>query len=407
MKLTIRYNRTNRLDNNREALVHLDVYFSANCRKFLSTGIKVAPNQWDDKYKCVKNHPNEKALNGYLERLVARIKDEYYTKSRENFNPTQFLQDCELLLHPEKENRDTFNHFCHTELEREKALLAKSTYTNQANILRTLDGFKHSINMSEVKTVLRDFHYHLVDEGLGNNTIDKYHRTLKKMINRAITSGLLKYEDNPYNTFKIKKDPINRQDLSFDQLATIENLQYQSHPHLQLALDVFLFSCYTGLRFSDVDNLRTDALRNDSNGWSIALDKMIKVRKSIYLPISQLFEGKAVGIINKYFPLAQVQQYNQNNQDAKIFPRIVNQVINRNLKIIAHDAAVPFNLTFHIARHTFGTNIADLSNGNSFLIMDLMGHGNIRTSTVYIHQSKERVLKAVSGIDWTKAQMNN
>ena len=53
----------------------------------------------------------------------------------------------------------------------------------------------------------------------------------------------------------------------------------------------------------------------------------------------------------------------------------------------------------NIARHTFGTNLAELTS-DPYLILDLMGHSSISTSMIYIHNSKERVLRKLKKIDW-------
>ncbi|NLF43356.1 MAG: tyrosine-type recombinase/integrase, partial [Bacteroidales bacterium] len=73
--------------------------------------------------------------------------------------------------------------------------------------------------------------------------------------------------------------------------------------------------------------------------------------------------------------------------------------INRLLKILAQMSGVNARLTFHMARHTFGTFLAELTQ-NPYLIMDLMGHADIQTSMIYIHRSQERINKQLRNVNW-------
>jgi integrase len=83
----------------------------------------------------------------------------------------------------------------------------------------------------------------------------------------------------------------------------------------------------------------------------------------------------------------------------KIFPQYTNQHANRILKVLAVAAKIPTKLTFHIARHTFGTFLAEKT-CNPYLIMDLMGHTDIKTSMIYIHRSQERINRQLKDVNW-------
>ena len=152
---------------------------------------------------------------------------------------------------------------------------------------------------------------------------------------------------------------------------------------------MFLFSCYTGLRFSDVQGLKNEHVFIEDNKYYIKT-KMNKTQDYIKLPISLLFEGKAVDIVDKY---------KSNSLKDYIFPRISNQKANVKLKIVALAGKVNKNISFHIARHTFGTNLASAT-ADQFLIKELMGHSKIQTSMIYIHTSQEQIKNKLRGVKW-------
>ena len=187
----------------------------------------------------------------------------------------------------------------------------------------------------------------------------------------------------------MRKAVSNRKNLSPVELARLEDLKIgMAFPELQLVRDIFLFSCYTGLRFSDVDTLERSHLIDGADGLCI-VKKMEKVPKPVTLPLGLLFEGR---------PLSLLKTYNT-KASGRVFPFASNQHVNRQLKILAGMAQIDMVLTFHISRHTFGSMLADLTQ-NPYLIMDLMGHGDIKTSMIYIHRSQERINKQLREVNW-------
>jgi integrase len=117
---------------------------------------------------------------------------------------------------------------------------------------------------------------------------------------------------------------------------------------------------------------------------------MQKVDRYIELPLYSLFGGKPERIFKYYM----------NFGKEKIFPQHSNQQINRLLKILAVNANIQHTrLTFHVARHTFGTLLAEKTQ-NPYLVMDLMGHNDIDTSMIYIHRSQERINHQLKNIKW-------
>ena len=107
------------------------------------------------------------------------------------------------------------------------------------------------------------------------------------------------------------------------------------------------------------------------------------------LPIHLLFNGKAIKILQKYI----------DKSDPYIFPRITNQTTNRLLKVIQYFAGIQKTLTFHLARHTFGTLLAAYVK-DPFIIKQLMGHADIQTSMIYIHTSNELIKEKLKNIEW-------
>jgi integrase len=210
-------------------------------------------------------------------------------------------------------------------------------------------------------------------------------------LNLATQKEVYDASKNSYKKFISRKVESNRESLTADQILTLEQLVIpEQFNELREVRDMFLFSCYSGLRYSDVQALSRHNVKNNNNGITIRF-QMQKVDRYIELPLYSLFGGKPEAIFKHYMGIGK----------EKFFPQHSNQQINRLLKIIAINANIQHTrLTFHVARHTFGTLLAEKTQ-NPYLVMDLMGHNDIDTSMIYIHRSQERINRQLKNVDWT------
>lgn len=382
------FNRHNRLTKDGIAAVHVDISRSGqgSFRKFLNTGVSVEPSEWDAKNGCVsKKHVNSIHLNKVIRDLVSGIEDyEYILMAQGKFLSEELL---ESFLANKGKQTAKFVDFFKREID---PLLKRGTTKEHNYTLSILSEFRPNLLFADINlTFVQEFDRYLRSiKGLSQNTVYKHHQHINRFIRLAQEKDLYDGK-NPYLHFKLKKAVSNRINLSPTELATLENLNIgKSFPELHLVRDLFLFSCYTGLRFSDVDTLEKSHLVDGAEGLCI-VKKMEKVPKPVTLPLSLLFGGKPLAILEKYYT----------RESGRVFPVITNQHINRQLKVLAGMAEIDMVLTFHISRHTFGSLLADITQ-NPYLIMDLMGHGDIKTSMIYIHRSQERINKQLRCVNW-------
>ena len=150
---------------------------------------------------------------------------------------------------------------------------------------------------------------------------------------------------------------------------------------IEIVRDLFLFSCYTGLAYSDAEKLTPDDITGESG------ERWIKIRRNktgqetviMLLP-------KALEIIEKY----------KGVKKGKLLPYISNQRMNSYLKEIATLSGVKQELTTHIARHTFATTIT-LMNGVSLeVVQKMLGHSSIKTTEIYAKIVNERIRNEMS-----------
>ena len=146
----------------------------------------------------------------------------------------------------------------------------------------------------------------------------------------------------------------------------------------ELVRDLFVFSVFTGLAYSDVKNLTADHLQTffDGNLWIITRRKKTNTESNIRL----LDVPKC--IIEKYKGLA---------RDGHVFPVPSNGSCNKILKEIGRQCGFKVRLTYHVARHTNATTVL-LSHGVPIeTVSRLLGHTNIKTTQIYAKITAQKI----------------
>jgi integrase len=366
-------------DENGIGLIQLQVYFTRQQRILVSTKKRIHESQWDPRNHQVKVTNKE---SGAVYEMLSKLVRDLEQYEMELIRSGQSLTPAKVKTHFETEKADTFNNFIRMELETDRSLKYGTTKTHWVT-LRKLDEFSANIQFDDIgyDFVTRfDNYLHSLD--LSVNTIAGHHKHLRRYIQVAIRKGLLKESQHPYRgKFKVKKEAVERTYLTDDEILAIEKIDYQQAQKMQRIQDMFLFCIYSGLSHCDMQALSMDHIRSTPEGYEI-MQRRQKSSEFAYIPLHMLFGGKGEAILKKYM----------DPENHFIFPRISDQKGNEYLKVIAAKAEIRKKISWHIARHTFGTQLAARCN-DPFMIMNLMGHQEIKTSMIYIHSSHE-ILKA-------------
>ena len=224
--------------------------------------------------------------------------------------------------------------------------------------------------VKEIDTLfINSFIYYLKTElELSHNSALKYLAYLKKIIRVAFANGWM--EKDPFYNFKLKIQSMEREFLTKEEIIRIMEQEFLI-PRLEHVRDVFVFSCFTGLAYSDVEKLsKEDVIKGiDGNLW-IKI-KRTKTKSLSSIPILPV----AKSLIEKYQEM--------NFSKGRLLPVYTNQRVNSYLKEIADRCEIKKNLTFHMARHTFATTVT-LSNGVPIeSVSKMLGHRSIKITQHY------------------------
>lgn len=386
IQFSVVFNYKNRLRKNGTGLIQIRAYQDGKCR-FFSTNIYVTPYQWSKKKKIVIDHPNTFHLNGLIRTQTNEL--EAYALDLTKQHGAVTLQQLDGFF--KYDDIKSFTSFWKYELQHNETL-AEATKTRHKTTLNYWRAFKKDILFSELDYALIDeFNTFLYKKKIKANTIYNHHKQVRKYINLAIRKSMFDVNKNPYLQFKPKTEKTKRTVLTENEVQLLEQLTFAPEDnYLERIRDMFLFSCYTGLRFGDTSQLTTQNIEQDKQGLVLKLIAQ-KTNKQLILPLYKLHNEKPQLIIKKHLP-------DYLKPTDFIFHNYANQYFNRALKVIAKKAGINKKVTSHVARHTFATHLANKV--PIHILKAILQHSKIETTMIYLHLSNKMVNDALDSVDW-------
>ena len=268
----------------------------------------------------------------------------------------------------------------------EKRKQSKGNYGNWDSSL------KHLIKFAGTKVTFKE-----IDETFCENFRDYLKNTAKKssgqpLSSSSVSSYFLKFRaclkeavrkkiilSNPaidVRNPKVKESI--REYLTLDELKTIVKVDCR----YDVLKRAFIFSCLTGLRWSDINNLKWSELQKINDGFRITFHQQ-KTKGLQYLDLSEQARG--------YLGEA-------GSPDDRVFIGLrYSSYMNVELSKWMMRAGITKDITFHCARHTFA--VLQLTLGTEiFTLSKLLGHSELKTTQIYAKIVDEKKREAVNKI---------
>ncbi len=381
------YNRKNKLNAQGTALVQVEA--KLNLRNiYLTTNLYLRPEHWDKATAQVINHPQAIELNAMLFEFLIHLQGIELGFWKRGIQPTlALLRDAVRKKAPAT---ITFPAFARSAINTSDK--RDSTKENLLTTVGQLEQFRPGLDFADLTyTFLKDFEAWLREQGKSVNTVAKHLRQLRTLVNEAINDGYMPADAYPFRKFKIKQEKGRHEFLTPDELRRLEAVHAaDQHRHV---LDAFLFCCYTGLRFSDFCALRTDKIVMINRSHWLVLT-MVKTTIEIKLPLSLLFDGKALQIIDRYSSVEELAAIPCNSET------------NKRLTAIAQSAGIKKHFTFHTARHTCATLL--IHQGVPITtVQKLLGHTSVKTTQIYSEVIPNTLITDLRKVQKSKRKSTN
>lgn len=118
---------------------------------------------------------------------------------------------------------------------------------------------------------------------LAKSTMHLFQLKMNTMLNQAARDGVIKC--NPYHLLsrdeRIKKPTDQRDFLTREELHRLMEVETRSTTTKM----AFLFSCFTGLRYSDLKQLKWGNIEHSQSGMVIRIEAMKKTEKPVTVPL--------------------------------------------------------------------------------------------------------------------------
>ena len=270
---------------------------------------------------------------------------------------------------------------------------------------------KHMLDYIRIKYKVADYHISAIDKSFvfeffaylqgyrregkikcHTNGALKHITRFRRVMNLALQNEWI--DRNPVCLLKVKKDKVEIGYLTEKELKELENTPLK--PHLSIVRDIFLFSVYTGAAYVDMQNLKNKNL-------CMGIDKSIwltyhRQKTNTRCPVPLLKPAEA--LIEKY------KAYHDYDDNAHIFPIPSNQICNRYLKIIAKEAGIEKDLSFHMARHTFATTITLTAGIPIETVSKMLGHSSLTTTQIYAKVIDTKIMDDMAELKKAYEQIN-
>jgi len=260
---------------------------------------------------------------------------------------------------------------------------SKATYQKyEVTLKHTTSFLRKRYNLSDIHFAeinhmfISDFEtFLMVDCQCQSNTTAKFMQFFKRIILIARNNGWMIHD--PFVNYKIRINKVDRGYLTKEELELIFKKKIEI-PRLEHVRDIFVFSCFTGLAYIDVYNLKESNIRTSFDGNLWIMTKRQKTDVNSNIPLLEV-------------PKMILAKYKGKLPEGKILPITSNQKMNAYLKEIGDLCEIKKNLTFHLARHTFATTIT-LSQGVPIeTVSKMLGHTNIKTTQIYARITDNKI----------------
>ena len=249
-------------------------------------------------------------------------------------------------------------------LEKEKENLAPQTRRTYFWNLKKVQCFNPDLECAAInENFVREFRSHLNSIGNKPATVSKALSVLRIFVNKMIADKLIL--ENPFERIKIGRVYSHRGFLTIRELKSLylnfNDCQSLLTLNERKTMSVFLFSCFTGLRFSDLKTLDASEIFD----WKIR-KQTHKTGEAVYIPIpvqARLLMPEKI----KTGPIFQIPD---------------NCTFNRTLRKAAKKLGYYKHIHCHLARHTFATTCITLGIPLP-ATSKLLGHRNLDTTLIY------------------------
>ena len=270
---------------------------------------------------------------------------------------------------------------------------AKGTYQNLYYSDKMLTEFVNDRGNEDIpitsitEDLFDEYHFYLKKREYAASTINRHLCWLSRLLFRAMSLKIIRC--NPFENTKYEKEAKKIRFLQKSDVMKLMAMRINDR-EAELTRLMFVFSCFTGLAIADMESLEYSHIQTAADGQRYIRKERQKTKVEFVVPLHPVAEA-----IISHCRNAQVgnekQQTMKEIGDSLVFqPHCSRSVMGKNLCIVGKACGIRQRLSYHVARHTFGT--MSLSAGIPIeSIAKMMGHASISSTQIYAQVTDKKI----------------
>ena len=357
----------------------------------ITTGEECNPSEWNSKQGLTTDRKSNQRLHEFRE-LVEKVYRDILVRDG--------VVSAELIknrLQGIADNPTTLLGMSRAELQSVRESVgrsrAESTYHNLSHSDKNLREFVEDKGLQDmpISTITEDlfeeYHFFLKKRGLKGRTINNNLCWLSRLMFRAVSKRIICC--NPFEYAKYEKEENKIRFLQKSEVLKLMAMKMNDR-EAELSRLMFVFACFTGMAIADMERLQYKHIQTSADGRRYIRRERQKTKVEFVVPLHSIAEA----IINH---CRKEQENNEERQTVKekggslVFHRGCSRsVMGKNLCIVGKACGISQRLSYHMARHTFGTMC--LSAGIPIeSIAKMMGHASISSTQIYAQVTDRKI----------------
>ena len=357
----------------------------------ITTGEECQPAEWNSKQGLTTNRKTNQRINEFRELVEQTYRD---ILTRDGVVSVELIKN---RLQGIATNPTTILAMSKAELQSVKESVGKSraegTYLNLSYSDRNLREFIENKGVQDMsittitESLFEEYRFFLKKRGLKASTVNTNLCWLSRLMFRAVSKRIIRC--NPFGNAKYEKEEKKIRFLQKGDVMKLMAMRMNDR-EAELARLMFVFSCFTGMAIADMENLEYRHIQTAVDGQRYIRKERQKTKVEFIVPLHPVAEAIVSHCRNEQERNEELQTVKEKGESLVFQAHSSRSVMGKNLCIVGKACGIRQRLSYHVARHTFGT--MSLSAGIPIeSIAKMMGHASISSTQIYAQVTDSKI----------------
>ena len=357
----------------------------------ITTGEECKVSEWNSKQGLTTNRKTNQRINEFRELIEKTYRD---ILTRDGVVSVELIKNS---LQGIATNPTTLLAMSKAELQAVKESVGKSraegTYLNLYYSDRNLREFIDNKGVQDIsiatitESLFEEYRFFLKKHRLKLSTINNNLCWLSRLMFRAVSKRIIRC--NPFENAKYEKEEKKIRFLQKSDVMKLMAMRMNDR-ETELARLMFVFSCFTGLAIADMENLEYSHIQTAADGQRYIRKERQKTKVEFVVPLHPIAETIISHCRNSQAGNEEQQAVKEKGDSLVFQLHCSRSVMGKNLSIVGKACGIRQRLSYHMARHTFGT--MSLNAGIPIeSIAKMMGHASISSTQIYAQVTDNKI----------------